>query len=157
MYKLITQLQKINMATLSNPSFQVDTLTGMPSMYHVWGTVTVELTPWEISLIQQGYPLQLQTSIWADDTSPIALAEGASPGDYGSYDDLLFSYNSQNITAPGTYQVGAIIPRWVVDEDNYWFGERDEAYNKFTLISGSSFLPSNIWTKSPTVTGIAGT
>jgi hypothetical protein len=156
MYKLITQLQKINMANLSNPTFQVDTLTGMPSVYHVWGTVTVELTPWEISRIQMGYPLQLQTSIWADDTSPVALAEGPSPGDYGSYDDLLFSYNSQNITTSGTYTVAAIIPRWVVDEDNYWWGERDEGYNKFTLISGSnSFLPSNIWAKSPTVTGIA--
>jgi hypothetical protein len=146
------------MATLSNATFQVDTLTGMPSVYHVWGTVTVGLTPFEISLIQMGYPLELQTNIWADDTSSVALAEGPSPSDYGSNDDLLFSYTSQNITTPGTYTVSAIIPRWVVDEDNSWSGERDEAYNKFNLISGSNFLPSNpIWTRSPTVTGIAGT
>jgi hypothetical protein len=33
MYKIITQLQKINMATLSNPTFQVDPLTGVAYGY----------------------------------------------------------------------------------------------------------------------------
>jgi hypothetical protein len=147
------------MATLSNPTFQVDTLTGMPSEYLVWGTVTVELTPFENSLIQMGYPLHLQSNIWADDTSSLALNEGPSPSDYANNtDDLLFSYTSLNISGPGTYRVSAIIPRWVVDEDNYWSGERDEAYNTFSLVSGSNLFPSHpIWTKSPTVTGVAGT
>jgi hypothetical protein len=147
------------MATLSNATFQVDTLTGMPSEYLVWGTVTVGLTPFENSLIQMGYPLYLQTNIWADDTSALALSEGHSPSDYwNNTDDLLFSYTSLNITAPGTYTVSAIIPRWVVDEDNSWSGERDEAYNKFNLVSGSNLFPSHpIWINSNTVTGIAGT
>jgi hypothetical protein len=90
------------MATLSNPTFQVDTLTGMPSDYRVWGTVTVELTPFENSLIQMGYPLYLQSNIWADDTSSIALAEGPSPSDYrNNTDDLLFSYTNQTLPDQG--------------------------------------------------------
>jgi hypothetical protein len=162
MYKLIAKLQKTNMATLSNPTFQVDTLTGMPSDYRVWGTVTVGLTPFENSLIQMGYPLYLQSNIWADDTSSIALAEGPSPSDYrNNTDDLIFAYfANQPITGPGTYTVSAIIPRRVLDEDNYWSGERDEAYNTFYLESRSHPFPSDInyvWTHSPTVTGIAGT
>jgi hypothetical protein len=161
MYKLIAQLQKTNMATLSNPTFQVDTLTGMPSDYRVWGTVTVGLTPFENSLIQMGYPLYLQSNIWADDTSSIALAEGPSPSDTNNTNDLIFAYfANQPITGPGTYTVSAIIPRRVLDEDNYWSGERDEAYNTFYLESRSNPFPSHIdytWTRSPTVTGIAGT
>jgi len=109
-----------------------------------------------------GYPLYLQSNIWADDTSSIALAEGPSPSDYrNNTDDLIFAYfANQPITGPGTYTVSAIIPRWVLDEDNYWSGERDEAYNTFYLESRSNLFPSQInyvWTHSPTVTGIAGT
>jgi len=145
------------MATLSNPTFQVDVLTGMPYDYHVSGTVNVELSPFEIFLIQMGLPLQLQSNIWADDTSPVALAEGPSPSDYGNSDDFLFSYTTQNITAPGTYAFNAIVPRWRLDEDNSWAGERDEAYNRFSLVSGSNLFPiNNIVINSPTVTGVVG-
>jgi hypothetical protein len=146
------------MATLSNPTFQVDALTGMPNHYLVSGTVTVGLTPFEVSLIQMGFPLQLQTDIWADDTSPLALTEGPSKSDYiRNYDDLLFLYPTQNISAPGTYTVNAIVRREYLDEDNYWAGERDEAYNKFSLVTGnpSNLFPSNrIEINSPPVMGV---
>ena len=145
------------MATLSNPTFQVDTLTGMPYYYLVSGSVTVGFTPSEISLIQAGFPLQLQSNIWADDTSSLALTDGPSPSDYGNSDDLLFSYTIQNISAPGTYTVNAIVPRWRLDEDNSWAGERDEAYNRFSLVSGSNLFTLNpIVINSPTVTGVVG-
>jgi len=145
------------MATLSNPTFQVDVLTGMPYDYHVSGTVNVELSPFEIFLIQMGHPLKLQSNIWADDTSPVALAEGPSPSDYGNSDDFLFSYTTQDITAPGTYAFNAIVPRWRLNEDNSWAGERDEAYNRFSLVSISNLMPMyNIEINSPTVTGVVG-
>jgi len=144
------------MATLSNPTFQVDALTGMPHHYLVSGTVTVGLTPFEISLIQMGFPVQLQSNIWADDTSPLALTDGRSPSDYGnSSDDFLFLYPTQNISAPGTYTVNAIVPRWRLDEDNSWAGERDEAYNRFSLVGGSNLFPLNpIVINSPPVMGV---
>jgi hypothetical protein len=104
-----------------------------------------------------GLPLKLQSNIWADDTSPVALAEGPSPSDYGNSDDFLFSYTTQNITAPGTYAFNAIVPRWRLDEDNSWAGERDEAYNRFSLVSISNLFPmNNIEINSPTVTGVVG-
>jgi hypothetical protein len=145
------------MATLSNPTFQVDALTGMPYHYLVSGTVTVGLTPFEISLIQIGYPLELHSNIWADDTSFLALADGPSPSDYGNSDDLLFSYTIQNISAPGNYTVNAIVPRSLLNEDNSWAGERDEGYNRFSLVSGSNLFPSNsIAINSPLVMGVVG-
>ena len=145
------------MATLSNPTFQVDALTGMPYHYLVSGTITVGLTPFEISLIQMGFPVQLQSNIWADDTSPLALTDGHSPSDYGNSDDLLFSYPSLNISAPGNYTVNAIVPRWLLDEDNFWAGERDEGYNRFSLVGGSNLFPSNpIVINSPPVMGVVG-
>jgi hypothetical protein len=129
----------------------------MPYDYRVSGTVNVEFAPYEISLIKMGFPLQLQCNIWADDTSPLALTDGPSPSDYGSSDDFLFSFTAQNITAPGTYAFNAIVPRWLLNEDNSWAGERDEAYNRFSLVSGSNLFPSNnIVINSPTLTGVVG-
>jgi hypothetical protein len=143
------------MATLSNPTFQVDALTGMPSHYLVSGTVTIGLDPFEISLIQMGYPVQLHSNIWADDTSPLALADGPSPSDYGNSDDLLFSYTIQNISAPGNYTVNAIVPRSLLNEDNSWAGERDEGYNRFSLVGGSNLFQLNsIAINSPLVMGV---
>jgi hypothetical protein len=143
------------MATLSNPTFQVDALTGMPHHYLVSGTVTIGLDPFEISLIQMGYPVQLHSNIWADDTSPLALADGPSPSDYGNSDDLLFSYPIQNISAPGNYTVNAIVPRSLLNEDNSWAGERDEGYNRFSLVGGSNLFQLNsIAINSPLVMGV---
>jgi hypothetical protein len=143
------------MATLSNPTFQVDALTGMPHHYLVSGTVTIGLDPFEISLIQMGYPVQLHSNIWADDTSPLALADGPSPSDYGNSDDLLFSYTIQNISAPGNYTVNAIVPRSLLNEDNSWAGERDEGYNRFSLVGGSNLFQLNsIAINSPLVMGV---
>jgi len=145
------------MATLSNPTFQVDILTGMTHDYRVSGTVNVELTPSEMYFIQMGFPFQLQSNIWADDTSFLALTDGSSPTDYGHSDDLLFSFTTQNITVSGTYAFNAIVPRWLLNEDNSWAGERDEAYNRFSLVSGTSLsLSNNIAINSPTVTGVVG-
>ena len=118
------------MATLSNPTFQIDTITGMPYDYLVSGTVTVGLTPFEIPFIQMRFPLQLQSTISADNTSFLALTDGSSPSGYGSNNDLSFSYTTQN-SAPETYTVNAtanaIVPQNKMKEvqDEKLFPELD--------------------------------
>jgi hypothetical protein len=131
------------MATLSNPRFEVDVLTGMPNDYRVIATVNVELTQFETFLVNAGLPLELQSNIFADD--------GPS-----SRDDLLFPFTTQNITAPGTYSFSAIIPRGLLNEDDTAFNRVDEVYSKFSLISGTNLFPVNIETDSPIITGQFG-
>jgi hypothetical protein len=138
------------MASLSNPTFQIDILTGMPNDYRVSGTVNVELSPFEMFLVNSGLPLQLQSNLWGNDS---AFYDGNS----SSSDDQLFSFTSQSITAPGTYTFDAIVPRGVLNEDRLllnWGNLPDEVYNKFSLVSGTNLFPLNISTNSPTITGL---
>lgn len=157
------------MATLSSPTFQIDILTGMPNDYRVRGTVNVELTPFDMSLINMGLPLQLQSNLWGDDESSEARSGNDPPiGGWGyissmtggedGKDDLLFSFTTQSITAPGTYTFEATVPRKVLNEDaSLWAGNnRDEVYNKFSLVSGSNLFPLNIATNSPLIVGLFG-
>jgi len=131
------------MATLSNPRFEVDILTGMPNDYRVISTVNIDFTPFEAFLVNAGLPLQLQSHIWAYDQG---LAD--------STDDLLFSFPTQSITAPGTYTFTATVPRSLLNEDNTFYDKSDELYSKFSLVSGSNFFPLNIATDSPQVRGL---
>ena len=134
------------MANLSSPTFQVDILTGMPNDYQVTGTVNVELSPFETFLVNAGLPLHLQSNIWGED--------GGFFG--GGGDDFLFSFTTQNITAPGTYSFSAIVPRGVLNEDDSLFNRGDEVYSKFSLVSGTNLFPVNIETNSPIITGRFG-
>lgn len=129
------------MATLSNPTFEIDILTGLPNDYQVRGTVNVELTPFETFLVNAGLPLNLQSNLWGDD------------GGLNGRDDHLFSFTTQSITAPGTYSFSAIVPRGVLNEDSSFFDNRDEVYNRFSMISGSNLFPLDVATNSPTITG----
>jgi len=142
------------MATLSNPTFQIDILTGMPNDYRVSGTVHVELTPLEMFFINMGNPLQLQSNLWGDDTSSLAHRDSPFPPSCWATDDLLSSFTTQSITASGTYRFEATVPRWILNEDTPWEGERDEVYNRFRLGSGSNVLPLDTSTYSPTITGL---
>jgi hypothetical protein len=131
------------MATLSNPTFQVDILTGMPNDYRVRGTVNLELTQFETFLINAGLPLRLESNIWSEDAGEIERT-----------DDLLFSFSSQSITAPGTYQFEAIIPRGILNEDSSLFDNSDEIYNRFSLVSGTNLFQINVAPiNSPIITG----
>jgi hypothetical protein len=113
----------------------------MPNDYQVSGTVNVELTPFETFLVNAGLPLQLQSNLWGDD------------GGFNGADDFLFSFTTQNITAPGTYAFNAIIPRGVLNEDSSIFDNTDEVYNRFSLVSGTNLFPLNVAMNSPTITG----
>jgi hypothetical protein len=129
------------MASLSNPHFQVDILTGMPNDYVVTGTVNVELTPFEMFLVNAGLPLQLQSDLWGDD------------GGFNGADDHLFSFTAQNISAPGTYSFSAIVPIGELNEDHSWFDQTDEVYNRFSMVSGSELFRISVQPiNSPTIT-----
>lgn len=129
------------MASLSNPNFQIDVLTGLPNDYRISGNVTVELTQFETFLVNAGLPLQLQSHVWGEDG-----------GLYGR-DELLFSFPSQNINAPGTYRFEAIVPRHVLNEDRSIFDQTDEISNRFKMVSGSNFFPLNVETLAPDIIG----
>jgi hypothetical protein len=128
------------MATLSNPTFQVDILTGSPNV-KVTGTVNVVLDQFETFLVNSGLPLRLESQLWGED------------GGFNGADDLLFSFSSQNITKAGSYTFSATIPKGVLNEDNSLFDRRDEVYNKFRMVSGSNLFPLNVTANSPTIYG----
>jgi hypothetical protein len=128
------------MATLSNPTFQVDILTGSPNVT-VTGTVNVVLDQFETFLINAGLPLRLESELWGND------------GGLNGADDYLFTLPSQNITKAGTYTFSATIPKGILNEDNSWFDQRDEVYNKFRMVSGSNVFPVNVVAKSPDIHG----
>jgi len=127
------------MATLSNPTFQVDILTGETTV-KVTGTVNVALSPFETSLVSLGLPLTLQAQLWGND------------GGAGK-DDLLYSLSSQSITAPGTYTFSATLPKSVLNEDNSWHDKRDEVYSLFRMTSGTNLFPLNVSSRSPDIQG----
>jgi hypothetical protein len=133
------------MASLSNPHFEIDILTGMPNDYLVTGTVNVELTQFETFLVNAGLPLYLQSDLWGSD------------GGTNGADDHLFPFTSQKITAPGTYSFSAIVPMGKLNEDYSWFDQTDEVYNRFSMVSGSNLFPINVPSvNSPIITGDFG-
>lgn len=131
------------MASLSNPRFQVDILTGMPNDYQVTATVNVELSSFESFLVGNGLGLELRSTLFGDDGGFLS----------GGKDDNLFSFSTRSITAPGTYTFQAIVPRGVLNEDNSLFNKDDEVYSKFTLTSTTNLFPLNTEVKSPLITG----
>jgi hypothetical protein len=128
------------MATLSNPTFQIDRLTGLPFLNQyllISGSVNVELSLSDFYLINNlKTPLQLQSTLWGDDGG---LNE----------DDLLFSFPSRRITASGTYSFSKLLPSRVLNEDSSWFDNTDEVYNRFTIPNGFNLVTTN----SRTITG----
>jgi len=129
------------MASLSNPSLQIDLLTGSPT-YKVTATVNVQLDPFETFLVNAGLPLQLQSKLWGND------------GGLNGADDSLVSFTPQSVTRPGTYTFTANFARGTLNEDNSWFDDRDEVYSRFSLVSGSNLFPINVPSiASPDITG----
>jgi len=128
------------MATLSNPTFQVDILTGSPNV-KVTGTVNVVLDQFETFLVNAGLSLKLESELWGND------------GGFNGADDYLFTLPSQNITKPGTYTFTATIAKGILNEDDSLFDKKDEVYNKFRMVSGTNLFPVNVVAKSPDIQG----
>jgi len=128
---------------LSNPQFRILIDTTRPNEYKVEGTVTVEISQDELPIFAL-FPMRLQSTLWGEDSG-------------WNNDDNLFSFPAQRITAPGIYNFSAFVHRGTLNEDNTIFDRRDEVYNKFSIVSGNSFLPSpNIHIQSRTEHGNFG-
>lgn len=115
------------MATLSNPTLKIDPLTG--TTYRVTAKVTVQFTPWELSLIDPREAIvdvQLKSTLWGYDGGELNLGG----------DDKLFSFPIRNITKSATYTFSAEVSSSVLNEDSR-VGSQDEIYNKFILVSQS--------------------
>jgi hypothetical protein len=107
------------MATLSNPSIEIDPITGVK--YRVTVTVNVELAPFDMALINAGKTLTLKSSVWGEDDW------------FTGGDDFLFSFTSQNITGSGFYSFSEIVPYTTIDEDNSFLNYSDEIYGTISL------------------------
>ena len=131
------------MATLSDPTFEIDLLTGMPGMANVSATVTVGLEPVETFLTSVGLSFQLSSEIRGED------------GGLNGTDENLFYFPSQNITSGGTYTFEATVTLGTLNEDRGLFNEGDEVYNRFGLESRGSTLFSSFNTQlsSPIIEG----
>ena len=129
------------MATLSNPTFEIDLLTGMPGEAIVTATVNVELEPLDTFLIAGGLGLELRSELRGED------------GGLNGTDENLFYFPSQNITSAGTYTFEATVSLGTLDED--WVGG-DEVYNSFRLVSTNNIFPLNTQLSSPIIEGSFG-
>lgn len=128
---------------LSNPEFRILIDTTRPNEYKVEGRVTVEISQDELQIFAI-FPMRLQSTLWGEDSG-------------WNEDDNLFSFTAPRITAPGIYNFSAFVHRGTLNEDNTIFDKRDEVYNKFSIVSGNSFLPSpNIHSRSRTEHGYFG-
>jgi hypothetical protein len=132
------------MATLSNPTFEIDLLTGMPDMATVIATVNVELEPLDTFLIAGGLGLELRSELRGED------------GGLNGTDENLYYFPSQNITSGGTYTFEATVSLGTLNEDRGLFNGGDEVYNSFNLVSTSNIFPLNTQLSSPVIEGSFG-
>ncbi|MBD2246290.1 hypothetical protein H6G96_37285 [Nostoc sp. FACHB-892] len=115
------------MASLSNPTLQIDLLTG--SDPNVTATVNVTLTPFENFVVSQGLVnLQLAVKLVGED------------GNFfnGGNDDLYF-FPTKNFTNAGINTFQALVSLGTLDED---IGN-DEIFANFTLQSTEQAFPVN--------------
>lgn len=132
------------MASLSNPTLEIDLLTGTPGTANVIATVNVELSQFDTFLIFGGLGLQLGSELRGED------------GGLNGGDDGLFSFPTQNITNGGTYTFEATVSLGTLNEDRGLFNTGDEIYNNFTLVSTSEIFPLNTSLSSPIIEGSFG-
>lgn len=128
------------MASLPNPRLSIELLTGT-SNANCTATVNVELTPFELFLINAGgLGLQLRCTLM-----------GADSGGTGD-DDFLFRFPSQTVAAGGEFTFPATVSRDTLDEDSFPAGN-DEVYAQFTLQSAEPAFPLQVEARSPEISG----
>jgi hypothetical protein len=120
------------MPNLSRPGFiihpLIDPVTGNSYQSEVTALVDVELTPSDMALIQSGRPLTLESSFWGDD------------GQFNGGDDFLFLFTPQNITESRTYTFKQVVYSSVFNEDNSFFDDQDEIYDRFIVTTPRRLL-----------------
>jgi hypothetical protein len=128
---------------------------GMDSIgYRVTATVRVELSRYEMNLINNGGGLVLQSSGWGIDNPIFDTDNTFYRRNFDTTDDDLFYFPDQNITRSGIYSFSTVVPRSVLNEDRWQFNERDEIDAKISLLSYHRTSPLNLTTRGSTRTNI---
>jgi hypothetical protein len=120
---------------LKNAQLTISTHPWIRGHYIVSGSVTVKMSEVDMDILTV-YPIFLKSTLWGEDS-------GENNGQDSDQDDKLFSFQTQTITAPGIYTFSGIVSGNTLNEDQIFeFSsvERDELYNEFSIVSGSSDL-----------------
>lgn len=120
---------------LKNAQLTINTHPWIRGHYIVSGSVTVKMSEVDMDILTV-YPIFLKSTLWGEDS-------GENNGQDSDQDDKLFSFKTQRITAPGIYTFSAIVSGNTLNEDQIFkfsSAERDEVYNEFSIVSGSSNL-----------------
>jgi hypothetical protein len=138
------------MPTLSNPTLDIDILTGTTN-YLVTAKVRVDFTSRELSRInppsgEPGISVQLRSQLWGSDRGEPTLGDN----------DQLLTFPTRNITRSQTYIFSRVVSGTVLNEDIGRLPERDEIYNTFRLVSAAPELISNRLRNSPIIRGYYG-
>lgn len=95
---------------------------------YVTATVKVELSSSDIN----NGGLRLQSSLWGIDNTI-----------FDRRDDNILYFPDQYISQSGTYTFSAVVSSGQLDEDRWWFDQRDEIQASISLVSPSSPDPFN--------------
>jgi hypothetical protein len=136
------------MATLSNPTLEIDALTG--ETYRVTAKVNVQFTPTELYWMNPSrgrgvVSVELKSNLWGYDGGDFLLGG----------DDNLFSFPTRKMTKSATYTFSAVVARSVLNEDSFLFNP-DEIYNKFSLVSNNTTKVPYRARNSPIIEGDFG-
>jgi hypothetical protein len=108
----------------------------------VTATVKVELDSSQRDFINSGGSLFLQSSVWGIDNTF-----------YDRRNDLLFYFPDQKITQSGTYSFTTVVGTNQLNEDYWWFDNRDEIQASISLVNYSSASPLIVRTHTNIFTG----
>jgi hypothetical protein len=108
----------------------------------VTATVKVELDSSQRDFINSGGSLFLQSSVWGIDNTW-----------YDRRNDLLFYFPDQKITQSGTYSFTTVVGTNQLNEDRWWFDNRDEIQASISLVNYSSASPLIVRTHTNIFTG----
>jgi hypothetical protein len=108
----------------------------------VTATVKVELDSSQRDFINSGGSLFLQSSVWGIDNTF-----------YDRRNDLLFYFPDQKITQSGTYSFTTVVGTNQLNEDRWWFDNRDEIQASISLVNYSSGSPFIVRTHTNIFTG----
>ena len=105
------------------------------SRMYVTATVKVELSSSQMNFVNNGGSLFLKSSLWGIDNTI-----------FDRRDDNILYFSDQKITQSGTYTFATVVGRGQLDEDRWWFDQRDEIQASISLVSYSSASPLNLRT-----------
>lgn len=130
------------MATLSNPTLQINANSTNSANVDVIATVSVDLSRLDEFIVGNGLA----------DLTLTAKLRGEDAGLRGGDEDLFLFNSAPKIFNDGTYTFQATIPRGTLNEDKL-IGARDEIYSNFNLLSSEKTFPVNEFASSGILEG----